>query len=71
MSQEAQILQHLKKSPITPIITPIITPMEALSNYGCLRLAARISDLRERGHKIETVMVDQGKKRFARYHLKK
>lgn len=63
MSQEAQILQHLKKSPITP--------MEALSNYGCLRLAARISDLRERGHKIETVMVDQGKKRFARYHLKK
>ena len=67
MSQEAQILQHLKKSPITPIITP----MEALSNYGCLRLAARISDLRERGHKIETVMVDQGKKRFARYHLKK
>ncbi len=63
MSQEAQILQHLKTSPITPL--------EALSSYGCLRLAARISDLRDRGHRIETVMVDQGDKRFARYRLKR
>lgn len=61
MSQESRILQHLKTSPITPL--------EALSNYGCLRLAARISDLRGRGHKITTEMVGRDGKRFAKYRL--
>lgn len=62
MSQSQQILAHLKSGPITPL--------EALSNYGCLRLAARISDLRERGHIIETTMIERGDKRFASYRLK-
>jgi len=62
MSQTAAILSHLRRAPITPL--------QALDKYGCLRLAARIADLRERGHNIETVMVDHGEKRFARYSLK-
>ena len=46
MSQSQLILNHLKKAPITPI--------EALEQYGCFRLAARIKDLREQGYKIHT-----------------
>jgi len=55
-------LIHLKKNPITPL--------QALKRYGCLRLAARINDLRSRGHQIETETVHQGNKHFARYVLK-
>lgn len=29
-----------------------ITPMDAMQDLGCMRLAARISDLRADGHKI-------------------
>ena len=31
--------------------------MEALREYGCFRLAARINDLRNEGHNIETKTV--------------
>ena len=34
-----------------------ITPLQALRQYGCLRLAARIADLKEQGMKIKTKMV--------------
>lgn len=46
ISQEQMILQHLRKNPITP--------KQALSSYGCFRLAARIKRLRDAGHHIET-----------------
>ena len=29
-----------------------ITPLEAMQDIGCMRLAARIADLREQGHPI-------------------
>jgi hypothetical protein len=29
-----------------------INPMEAIKDIGCMRLAARIADLREQGHPI-------------------
>lgn len=61
MTQEQQILNHLKTEPITPI--------EALEQYGCFRLAARIADLRRDGYEIHTEMVERGDKRWARYHL--
>lgn len=61
MSQSLQILNHLKRQPITPI--------EALNQYGCMRLAARINQLRYQGHLIETRMVEKGDKRFAEYRL--
>jgi hypothetical protein len=47
-----------------------ITPMDALREAGCMRLAARISDLRAAGYVIETEMVTVAGRRFARYHLK-
>ncbi len=62
MSQETQILQHLRRGPITPL--------QALDRYQCFRLAARISDLKDKGHRIETEMVRRDNKRFARYRLK-
>ena len=54
MSQNEMILYHLKTF-------GRITPMTAIEEYGCMRLAARISELREQGRKegftIETNMV--------------
>ena len=61
MSQLDQILAHLRTEPITP--------MQALMNYGCFRLAARIRDLRDSGHEIHTEQVEFDDKRFARYTL--
>lgn len=52
-----------------------ITSMEAIENFGATRLSAIIFDLREKGHDIETVMVE-GRDRYghrmgyARYVLK-
>ena len=54
MTQNEMILSHLKEF-------GKINPMEAISIYGCMRLAARISELREQGRtdgfNIETNMV--------------
>ena len=35
-----------------------ITPMTALNRYGCMRLGARIYDLKRQGHDIRTVRQD-------------
>ena len=61
MSQTNMILNHLKTAPITPI--------DALEQYGCFRLAARIADLRKDGWNIHTELVEKGDKRWAKYHL--
>lgn len=60
--QEKQILQHLKKH-------HRITPIEALNEYGCFRLAARIHNLRAVGNHIETTYVANGNKKYAEYVL--
>lgn len=41
-----------------------ITSLSALDNFGCLRLSARIKDLRDRGHDIQSqfITVPSGKK---------
>lgn len=66
MSQELEILSHIKR-------TGSITPLEALNEYGCMRLAARIFDLRSRGHNIvsieKNVMTPNGRKKWAEYRL--
>jgi hypothetical protein len=62
MSQNTRIIRHLKKH-------KTITPMQALRLCGCMRLAARISNLREAGWRIETKMVKRAGKRYARYTL--
>jgi len=63
MSHSAQILNHLRKEPITAL--------DALDKFGCFRLAARIQELRMRGHKIHTETAVKNGKRYARYHLLK
>jgi len=62
MSQTDRILAHLQREPITPL--------QALRLYGCLRLGARILDLRSKGYAISTDLIEvSGKKRVARYTL--
>ncbi len=62
MSQEFKIIHHLKtKGPITPL--------QALSEYGIMRLAARVEALRSKGHRIQTEIVRSGDKRYAKYRL--
>lgn len=48
-----------------------ITSWEAITQFGCTRLAARIADLKDEGFRIETTMEKneiQGT-RYARYFL--
>ena len=45
MTQTQMILNHLKSF-------GSITPRDALELYGCMRLGARIYDLRKAGHSI-------------------
>ena len=45
MTQAQKILRDLKRG-------KRITPLDALKNYGCMRLAARIYDLKFQGHNI-------------------
>ena len=62
MTQTDLIRQHLESG-------AEITPLEALDRFGCLRLAARISDLRRDGLEIESTTGEANGKRFARYRL--
>lgn len=55
------LLQYLQKF-------DSITPLEALTAFGCLRLSARIADLRADGHNISTE-IHKGKKNYAIYTL--
>ena len=48
-----------------------MSPMEALNLRGVFRLAARIEELRKKGHNILTEEVTENGKTFARYHLVK
>jgi hypothetical protein len=57
----AGILAHLKRKSITPL--------EALDKFGCLRLAAIIYNLRQRGVLIKTAYQTVNGKTFARYSL--
>ncbi len=69
MTQNERILRHLRDN-------GSITPLDALSEYGIMRLASRISDLRSRGYDISREMV-QGRNRYgeatryARYTLRR
>lgn len=66
-THEKMILQYMRKH-------GSITAMDAIRDFGCMRLASRISDLRWDGYNIETVM-ESGKNRqgetvrYARYYL--
>lgn len=63
MTQAQKILRDLKRG-------KRITPLDALKNYGCMRLAARIYDLKFAGHKIKERMKPvKGGKAVAEYRL--
>jgi hypothetical protein len=62
MSQGKDILDHLH-------LYGSITPLEALEEIGCMRLAARVNDLRRDGHAIRTDLVKRNGKVWARYSL--
>lgn len=62
MTQEAAILEYLKAG-------NSISPLEALSEFGCFRLASVIHALRQRGHSIVTKTAGNGRKKWANYHL--
>jgi hypothetical protein len=63
MSQSEAILEHLKSG-------ESLTALQALSLFNCLRLGARVLDLRREGHDIrtETIRTPSGKN-VARYTL--
>ena len=62
MTQANQILSALKRG-------EKLTPLQALRKYGCMRLAARINDLRDAGYKIDTTLIRTHGARVARYSL--
>lgn len=62
-TQNQQIKDYLNKG-------KSITPIDALTKFGCFRLAARISDLRKEGLKIVTNNVTVSGKTFASYSVK-
>ena len=62
MTQNQQIKSYLEKG-------KTITPIQALNKFGCFRLAARISDLRNDGLNIATKIVTKDGKTFASYRL--
>ena len=63
-SQKEVILEFLKSG-------RSLTDLEAFRLFGVRRLAARIHELREDGHRIQAVDERSGVARFARYRLVK
>lgn len=49
-TQAARLLEYLRTH-------RVITQREAINDLGCYRLAARVSDLKRRGHRISSVMI--------------
>lgn len=69
MTQAERVLEHMSKY-------GSITSLEAIKEYGILRLASRISDLRRNGYQIDSkmdyVVNRYGEKcRVKRYSLRK
>jgi hypothetical protein len=67
-SQTAEIKKHLQSG-------KSLTPLDALYQFGCFRLGARIWDLKNEGMKIKTeiiTIISAGKnKRVAKYSIVK
>lgn len=60
--QRDLILDHLMRG-------HTITPLEAYNLFGCMRLAARIHELRKSGHEIEMTKVTVGDTTYASYRM--
>lgn len=62
MTQNKNILNHMKQG-------GKITPLQALMFYGCLRLAARIRELKQQGHEIKSETIAKDGKHFSQYWM--
>ena len=62
MTQTQAIYEYLKQG-------NSIMPLEALSLFGCMRLGARIWELKQQGLNIQMDMVRHNNKHFAKYFL--
>lgn len=62
MKQASAILEYLKKG-------YSLTPLEALQKFGCMRLGARIWDLKHAGHDVHCELVNDNGKHYARYYI--
>ena len=62
LTQRTRILRHLKRG-------IAITQMSAYTQYRCMRLAARIEELRNAGHRITSRTLRRNGKRYACYRL--
>lgn len=63
-TQCKQIMDHM-------VLYGSINPIEALQEYGIMRLASRISDLKKRGECIESELVHYENKQGQKKHYKK
>ena len=61
-NQTNRILRHLKSG-------RGITPLSALTRFGCMRLAARIEEMRQEGIQVRSRTLRRNGKRFACYSL--
>ena len=61
-SQAKVILDHLLDG-------GSLTAIDALTKFGCFRLAARIHELRKEGHAIEEQILTHNGKRYACYYI--
>ena len=62
-NQRDQLLKLMKKR--------WISPLEALEEVGCLRLAARVHEIRLSGVTIEDQMVSDGKTHYKKYRVRR
>lgn len=63
MSQRTAILNALRAG-------RKLTPVEALRDFGCFRLGARIHELKQAGHDIRSRRIEVGEgKRVAQYSM--
>lgn len=68
MTQKEKILQYIEE-------TGSITPLDALREFGCMRLASRVSELKRDGYPIKATMETSKNRngepvRYARYEMK-
>ncbi len=60
-SQNQMILKHLRSH-------QSLTPLEALRNYGCLRLSGRVFDIERMGYKVLRRWKKVGRARVMEYY---
>ena len=63
LSQCDRILTHLQSG-------KTINPLQALDLYGCLRLGARIYDLKQSGFDIDSRLVHENGVQYAEYSMR-